>query len=98
MHHAIFATNKDFILHWIDTYVTQLQDLRRLVDQGGDELKEAIQEAYDARDTWLKGRVDETEQDRLYEEVPTASESALGVFGGERLARIAGRFRRGGRR
>ena len=98
MHHAIFATNKDFILHWIDTYVTQLQDLRRLVDEGGDELKEAIQEAYDARDTWLKGRVDETEQDRLYEEVPTASESALGVFGGERLARIAGRFRRGGRR
>ncbi len=98
MHHAIFATNKDFVLHWIDTYVEQLQELRGLVDQGGDELKEALQEAYNARDAWLRGRVGETEQDRLYDEVPTASESALGVFGGERLARIASRFRRGGRR
>ncbi len=97
MHHAIFATNKEFILHWIDTYVEQLQALRGLVDQGGDELRTALQEAYDARDQWLKGRVSETDQDRLYDEVPTASESALGVFGGDRLSRIAGRFRRGRR-
>ncbi len=97
MHHSIFATNKDFILHWIDTYVEQLQEMRKLVDEGGDALQEALQEAYNARDAWLRGRVGETEQDRLYDEVPTASESALGVFGGERLARLAGRFRRGRR-
>lgn len=97
MHHSIFATNKDFILHWIDTYVEQLQEMRKLVDEGGDGLQEALQEAYNARDAWLRGRVGETEQDRLYDEVPTASESAIGVFGGERLARIAGRFRRGRR-
>lgn len=97
MHHSIFATNKDFILHWIDTYVGQLQEMRKLVDEGGDALQEALQEAYNARDAWLRGRVGETEQDRLYDEVPTASESAIGVFGGERLARIAGRFRRGRR-
>ena len=97
MHHAIFATNKDFVLHWIDTYVEHLQEMRELVDQGGDPLREALQEAYDARDAWLRGRVGETEQDRLHDEIPTASESALGVFGGERLARIAGRFRRGRR-
>ncbi|MYD36009.1 MAG: prephenate dehydrogenase [Dehalococcoidia bacterium] len=97
MHHSIFATNKDFILHWIDTYVEQLQEMRKLVDEGGDSLQEALQEAYNARDAWLRGRVGETEQDRLYDEVPTASESAIGVFGGERLARIAGRFRRGRR-
>ena len=97
MHHSIFATNKDFILHWIDTYVEQLQEMRKLVDEGGDELRESLQEAYNARDAWLRGRVGETEQDRLYDEVPTASESAIGVFGGERLARLAGRFRRGRR-
>jgi len=97
MHHSIFATNKDFILHWIDTYVEQLQEMRKLVDEGGDSLHEALQEAYNARDAWLRGRVGETEQDRLYDEVPTASESAIGVFGGERLARLAGRFRRGRR-
>ena len=97
MHSAIFATNKDFILHWIDTYMEQLGQMRDLVDQGGEELQQALQEAYNARDAWLRGRVNETEQDKLYDELPTASESALGVFGGERLARLATRFRRGKR-
>ena len=94
MHHSIFATNKDFVLHWIDTYVEQLQAMRALVDEGGDPLREALEEAYNARDTWLRCRVGETDQDRVYDELPTASESALGVFGGDRLARLASRFRK----
>ena len=95
MHYSIFATNKDFVLHWIDSYVERLQDLRTLIDDGGDDLRDALQAAHDERDTWVRGRVGETEQDRIYDEVPTASESAIGVFGGDRLAQITGRFRRG---
>ena len=98
MHHSIFATNKDFVLHWIDAYIERLQDLRALIDEGGDDLRDALQAAYDERDTWVRGRVGETEQDRIYDEVPTASESAIGVFGGDRLAQITGRFRRGRKR
>ncbi len=97
MHNAIFATNRDFVLHWIDSYTAQLQELRALIEQGGDTLREGLQEAYDARDEWLRGRVGETDQHRAYDEIPTASESALSVFGGDRLARLASRFRRGPR-
>lgn len=94
MHHAIFSTNKEAILRWIDTFESDLVALRTLIEKGGDELKAALQDAYNARDEWIRGRVGETETQKAYADVPTASESMLGVFGGDRITELGKRLDR----
>ena len=86
MHHGIFSTNRESILRWIDQYQEDLSAVRRLVERGGEPLMDGIQQAFDARDAWLRGRVSETEAQKAYDQIPTASENILSTLGGDRLA------------
>jgi prephenate dehydrogenase len=52
---ATCAANQESILRWIDTYIADLQEWRALVAAGGDPLKAAFDEAYMARERWLRG-------------------------------------------
>jgi prephenate dehydrogenase len=92
MHHSIFTTNRESIIRWIDTFQEDLNDFRALIEKGGDDLMNALREARDAREEWLRGRVGETDADRAYADVPRASENLLGVFGGDRIAKISKRL------
>jgi prephenate dehydrogenase len=92
MHHAIFSTNREAVLRWIDAFQQELASFRQLVAQGGDDLRGALREAYAARDEWLRGRVGESEVERSFASVPRASENIMGVFGGDMITRASRRL------
>jgi len=92
MHADIFSTNRETVLLWIDRFQEELQALRTLVEKGGPALRSHLDEAYEARYAWLRGRVGESEADAAFADVPTAGEQTLTVFAGERLVRAARRL------
>lgn len=92
MHSDIFSTNRDIVLLWLDRFQAELDAFRALIEKGGPELRQGLDEAYEARDAWLRGRVGTSEADKAYAEVPRASEQLMTVFTGEKLAQIGRKF------
>jgi len=84
----VFCTNQDNILHWIDEYIKELGEFRRLVSECGEELRKQLGEAQQARDKWLAGPSEQPsyEMPGVAEQV---AEQVAGLFMGERLARRA---------
>ncbi len=56
MSRDICLTNKEPILHWIDEFITELGEFRRLVSEEGKELEQAFIEARERRERWLQQR------------------------------------------
>lgn len=54
MSHDICLSNREPVLGWLDNYIEELGELRRLVSQGGGELEEAFIRARDEREGWLR--------------------------------------------
>jgi len=50
----IFMTNKRWALYWLDRFLEQAEELRLHLEQ--DSLEEALAQAREARERWLKGR------------------------------------------
>jgi hypothetical protein len=71
-------------LRWIDEYIKELGEFRRLVSECGEELQKKLGQAQQARDKWLAGPSEEPSF-----EVPGVGEQVAGMFMGERLARRA---------
>ncbi len=90
MHHSIFSTNRDSVLRWLDSFDIQLQQFRAAVEEGGDDLRELIESAYQSRSDWLSGKV-KGDNDSI-QNVPTASENMLGMLGGDKLAELSRKF------
>lgn len=80
----ICCTNQDNILRWIDEYIKELGEFRRLVEECGEELEKQLGQAQEARDKWLAGPSEEP-----IVEVPGVGEQVAGMFMGERLAQRA---------
>ena len=55
MNRDICVTNREQIVRWIDRYIDELKRYRSLVDEGGDEIRDALARARDARERWLMG-------------------------------------------
>ncbi|UCG82091.1 MAG: prephenate dehydrogenase/arogenate dehydrogenase family protein [Dehalococcoidia bacterium] len=55
MNSDICATNKEQILHWLDRYIIELNKYRSLIDESGEDIKDELQRAREAREKWLKG-------------------------------------------
>ena len=53
MSRDICLTNREPILHWIDEYIKELGELRRLVSEGGQEMEQAFIRARQGRERWL---------------------------------------------
>jgi len=49
----ICLTNREPILHWIDEYIKELGEFRRLVSEGGQEMEQAFIRARQGRERWL---------------------------------------------
>ncbi|MBI4232918.1 MAG: prephenate dehydrogenase/arogenate dehydrogenase family protein [Chloroflexi bacterium] len=84
MSRDICFTNKDAILYWIDEFIRQLYEYRNLVKAGGDELEKAFIRAWEARARWLAHEPAPTSTSAP---MPTASDSMVSLFMGEKLAR-----------
>lgn len=54
MSRDICLTNREPILNWLDEYIEELGELRRLLSEGSDELEEAFVRARDEREGWLR--------------------------------------------
>jgi prephenate dehydrogenase len=89
MHHSIFSTNRDSILRWLDSFDIHLKEFRKAVEEGGDDLRDLLETAYQSRSDWLSGKV---ESDNSMDNVPTASENMLGMLGGDKLAQLSRKF------
>lgn len=53
MSRDICLTNREPILHWIDEYIKELEEFRRLVGEGGQEMEQAFIRARQGRERWL---------------------------------------------
>ena len=87
------CTNQDNIVRWIDEYIKELGEFRRLVSEGSEELQEQLGQAQQARDEWLVGP-----SERPSSEIPGMGEQVAGMFMGQRLARITFGRQRGERK
>jgi len=56
MSRDICLTNKEPILHWVDKFITELSEFRRLVSEGGEELEQVFLKAREQRERWLQER------------------------------------------
>ena len=89
MHYSIFSTNRDSVLRWLDSFDIHLKEFRKAVEEGGDDLRELLETAYQSRSDWLSGKV---KSDNSMDNVPTASENMLGMLGGDKLAQLSRKF------
>ena len=80
----ICLTNQEAIEHWIDRFIGELEEYKRLVRDGGEELQEKLIEAREARERWLSGREEWPEGHRP--EIPSVGQRLTGMLVGERLA------------
>jgi len=55
MSRDICLTNKEPILHWIDEFLKELGEFRRLVSEDGKELEQAFLRVREGRERWLRG-------------------------------------------
>lgn len=54
MNRDICVTNRDEIIRWMDRYIEELTQFRRLVAEGNGELINALDRARQAREEWLR--------------------------------------------
>jgi prephenate dehydrogenase len=52
----ICLSNQTAIVSWIDTFIEELQKLRKLVADGSEEIEQALAKANEARNKWLEKR------------------------------------------
>ncbi len=93
--HGICKTNPDMMLHWLDSYLAELTDLRHAlasVDNEGDDntLKPLLTRAYEQRLRWTAGVSPETEMPR--DDGGTMTDAMGQMFlGGGVMGRLRGR-------
>lgn len=87
MNRDICLTNKENLVHWINTLIRELQEYRRLLTEANDKLGPAFVRAYEARQRWLKGSLEPTPEGQAFGEIPSVGERMAGLFIGDRLAR-----------
>ncbi|MBI2303982.1 MAG: prephenate dehydrogenase/arogenate dehydrogenase family protein [Chloroflexi bacterium] len=95
----ICLTNRDSLLRWIDSYLEELGEYRRLVSEGGDGLLTRLTGARGARERWLYQReLPETPRVEVASFRQTISEMFLGQLtrrGEEILKRLEGKAKEG---
>jgi prephenate dehydrogenase len=55
MNRDICLTNQENILKWIDGFIEELSQFRRLIANGGEDLERVFDQAKQARQRWLEG-------------------------------------------
>ena len=93
--HGICKTNPEMMLHWLDTYMAELGELRdalSTIDDDSEEsrLKPLLTQAYEERLRWTAGVSPETEVPEENAETMVGSMGGM-LLGGAVMGRIRGR-------
>ena len=97
MHRDICISNPEPIVAWIDAFIRELYDVRKLLDDGehpvGEEVHQIFQQAHDARTRWLAGVVTPlSRQPASNVEIPTFTETLGQMFVGRKGMEMQRRF------
>ncbi|MFQ6030011.1 MAG: prephenate dehydrogenase [Dehalococcoidia bacterium] len=101
MHRDICVSNPEPIVAWIDAFIRELYEVRKLLDGEGELDSEAIKNIFDqaaeARAKWVAGQFGpEARQYSPHTELPTFAESMGEMFAGRKIIEAQKRmFRRG---
>ena len=93
MHRDICVTNREPIVAWIDAFIRELYEFRKLLDPEAEPDLEAIkgvfEQASDARAKWLSGVLNpRARQYNSQQEVPTFGESMGEMFMGRKAMEV----------
>ena len=107
MHRDICLSNTEPIVAWIDAFIRELYELRKLLNNGtaleGEAIKEVFEQAFDARTLWLARQGSApAHQHRSGSEIPSFAENMGEMFVGRKFIeaqkRFSGESRDGGRK
>ena len=89
MHRDICVSNPEPIVAWIDAFIRELYDVRKLLDDGEGPIKaevhQVFQQASDARARWLAGLVTPAARQQTNRaEIPTFAENMGQMFLGQK--------------
>jgi hypothetical protein len=102
MHRDICLSNRQPIVAWIDSFIRELYEYRKLLDPAGDADPQAVgdifERAAEARARWMAGQFGpEARQLNANRELPTFAESMGEMFAGRRIIEAQKRMLRGRR-
>ena len=106
MHRDICVTNPEDILAWVDSFIRELYEMRKLLaneegDKSGPDseaIRQVFQEASDARALWLAGAVNPSARTQpVAPEIPSFTENLGRMLLGTKLMEAQKRVFRGGR-
>ena len=97
MHRDICVSNPEPIIAWIDSFIRELYEVRKLlVDENGpkpDDLLQVFEQASDARATWLAGAVSPSSRAQFaLPEIPSFTEGMGQMLMGSKLMEARKRF------
>ena len=88
----MIAANSEDIIHWIDAFIKELYEIRRIFIEGGEDKPQALEklftQAYEARNRWITGAMAPEFRDagdRV--RIPSASENVASLFTGDSKTR-----------
>ncbi len=97
MHRDICMSNPEPIVAWIDAFIRELYEVRKLLDDGsdssGEDIKQVFEQASHARAQWLAGLVTPLARQQLRApEIPTFSENMGQMLLGQKGMEAQRRF------
>ena len=97
MHRDICVSNSEPIVAWIDSFIRELYEMRKLLgDENGpkaDDIRQVFEQASDARSRWLAGAVPSSARNQLaLPEVPSFTEGMGQMLMGSKLMEARNRF------
>ena len=102
IHRDICMSNPEPIVAWIDAFIRELYEVRKLLDDGsdssGEDIKQVFEQASDARAQWLAGLVTPLARQQLRApEIPSFSENMGQMLLGQKGMEAQRRFFRDSR-
>ena len=100
MHRDICVSNSEPIVAWIDAFIRELYEVRKLLDNGDgpkqEDIRQVFEQASEARAAWLAGGVTPmARQQASATEIPSFSESMGQMFLGSKGTEAQKRFFKG---
>ena len=97
MHRDICVSNPEPIVAWIDTFIRELYEIRKLLDNeegpASEDVQQVFQQAFDARTRWLAGLVTPMARQQVSKvEIPSFSETMGQMFVGRKGMEMQRRF------
>lgn len=88
MHRDICLTNVNGISYWIDEFINELEEIKKIMSGTSKEIEDLFIDAWESRAKWLKGEVGSEKS--LTDDLPKTGEAMMSLLMGDSLAKRAG--------